>query len=50
MLTECPNCGSKTPPAQVVACAEGITFYNCVRCDFSTWNAEEYATREEKAK
>lgn len=38
----CPGCGSDTPPAAVVRCAEEIVFYSCRHCDFSTWEPSDF--------
>lgn len=46
-MTRCPNCGTHEPLKIVrrVYADATIDFYNCRRCDFSTWNESEYLTR-----
>jgi len=38
---ECPSCGSTQRPAEVKV--GDIVYFNCKRCDFSTWHADEYS-------
>ena len=44
VVTACPNCGTHVHPDEKVV--GGITYFNCRRCDFSTWNWEEYLAPE----
>lgn len=38
----CPNCGKEGLPRRILRCEEGITFWNCSKCNFSTWDLKEY--------